>query len=509
MKNIKFNLCYSRMNNESMNISIAALFEIFVACILYWFYLPTSPWLLMFSAIFIPLLLMKSKESIKFGVVLFDEYWNKNAKLDEISLGEIVFYGISLFIFSFQMSFIFLGFFSANLFGNWFLSDGFLLSGSVVFFISVIKGPLDYGINLKYKSQIIFVITFIGFSSPVFIFDWNINIVFYLIRIFIGLLILKYLIVKYKPQSSSNNNYLNARNFDGIFVVLYTPFLLLGIVIRSIIIRIFATAKYLVIGFECIPKNWWEMSMQQDITYSSELLPGAGKISKYMSCDGLFNFDLKRGLSDEYTKTTITVHFIGLLTFKVISLVYRLSLKSTIWLWLPLIFVSIKKFLFPKKYTINDIRLYLFWTTKSIIMPIAICLLFVVFYIYKNNVNSPLLELIDIEGINLEKLRRILFEFDVDRVKIKNLSLTWWFLLLFGVLLPILYVISNSFQALFGVAISRMFAKLDRMPNDENFDKWLRIYLLSINLSLYVLVNFVIWFLINYLFPDVNFGKLN
>jgi hypothetical protein len=108
----------------------------------------------------------------------------------------------------------------------------------------------------------------------------------------------------------------------------------LGIWFRSVAIRFAATAYYLRTGFWEIPKNFGRTLFVEDFYHPAELVPGYYDHPSFTSM-GLLN----RLKSDRYVSWKVA-DAILLIAFFIPAYAYRLSIKATCWVYLPLIYIA-------------------------------------------------------------------------------------------------------------------------------------------------------------------------
>lgn len=105
-----------------------------------------------------------------------------------------------------------------------------------------------------------------------------------------------------------------------------------GVWLRSMFIRIYSTLRHPIAGLRCFPQNWQEILWGLDFTYPPELLPGAARVSQLFNPRGLIvTIKQKNG-----NKVDRAISGTCLICWYVPALLWRWSLKSTLWLWWPL-----------------------------------------------------------------------------------------------------------------------------------------------------------------------------
>lgn len=97
----------------------------------------------------------------------------------------------------------------------------------------------------------------------------------------------------------------------------------LGVWVRSLLIRIMASLRYCRSGLANLPNNWQQLLWVVDVKHEPELLPGLNQIDKQLSLSELLRND------DKYFAYPLAV------IFYLPALLWRWSLKSTLWMWWP------------------------------------------------------------------------------------------------------------------------------------------------------------------------------
>ncbi len=115
----------------------------------------------------------------------------------------------------------------------------------------------------------------------------------------------------------------------------------LGIWLRTLAIRFLATAHFLKAGFWKIPTNFTNTLFVIDARQLPELMPGYRDDSidnDILTCDGILRI-LRREIQ-ERDVFGISTSLIRILIFFIPAYAYRLSIKSTCWLYLPLVYIA-------------------------------------------------------------------------------------------------------------------------------------------------------------------------
>ncbi len=106
-----------------------------------------------------------------------------------------------------------------------------------------------------------------------------------------------------------------------------------GPFIRAFLIRFWATATHLDTGVQALPANWRDLTVRTDLLQPPELLPG-------LPDDHEFRVEYILGHVHEGPVFSKILSLIALPILYLPALLYRYSLKSTVWLYLPLIYIT-------------------------------------------------------------------------------------------------------------------------------------------------------------------------
>ena len=111
------------------------------------------------------------------------------------------------------------------------------------------------------------------------------------------------------------------------------PGIMFGYLLRAMLIRVLATVAHLPKGVKEFPRNWIFLNACSDVKTPPELVPG-------LPMDSVFRLErLISGFNDRSFDDRI-FYSIAIPVFFVPSLLYRYSLKSTAWLYLPIIYIA-------------------------------------------------------------------------------------------------------------------------------------------------------------------------
>ncbi len=103
----------------------------------------------------------------------------------------------------------------------------------------------------------------------------------------------------------------------------------------SIMIRLIASMRYLWRGWLSIPENWYRVGFTEDMRHSPELLPGISRRNATLTLKGLW----QAAKLEKNVYMRLVFYPPLLIAFSVPPILYRISLKSTLWLYFPLVYV--------------------------------------------------------------------------------------------------------------------------------------------------------------------------
>jgi len=106
----------------------------------------------------------------------------------------------------------------------------------------------------------------------------------------------------------------------------------LGVFTRAVFIRCLATARYLLIGINFFPKNWLRLTLLEDAFTPPAIVPGLPERHFLHPTSFLSR---KKMAVDEWVFTLVFLPFVVLPSW-----VYRLTLKSTAWLYAPVAWIA-------------------------------------------------------------------------------------------------------------------------------------------------------------------------
>lgn len=143
----------------------------------------------------------------------------------------------------------------------------------------------------------------------------------------------------------------------------------LNIFLWILYIRCFATLRYPIKGLRNLPANWHRVIWCIDISHTPELLPNIDKVNIKLTLHNIL-----RRISD--AETGIVEKLVLLVLIPIIyipAVMWRWSLKSTLWLWWPLTLLLRQPFKTENIYQMRSVIVKIalgLW--KWIVIPIAI-----------------------------------------------------------------------------------------------------------------------------------------
>jgi hypothetical protein len=185
----------------------------------------------------------------------------------------------------------------------------------------------------------------------------------------------------------------------------------LGIWSRSVAIRVIATARYATVGFWDIPKNFFHNLFLVDFSYPAELMPGYRRFPDFTS-DGL----IKAIRENPYIRLRWFRIFLFPIFF-IPAYAYRLSIKSTCWLYFPMVYiVGIRSLTLSPAHFINKLERAPKERLRRVLASITIFGFIVTTFVY--NIRSELASVFDLKIISPVEY---LFLVDFHRVKVWQL----------------------------------------------------------------------------------------
>lgn len=286
-------------------ISVLSVLETFCALGLYgWlaFHFEHQWWLLI-SAVAAPIILLRSPESKARGLRLLHSYWNQSNKpWNDDSLMDKFFFKIFA-----VMPVLVSGLLSFSLTIIWQRGDdGWTFWLYLILLLLICLVP--------FISELTFLVT--GGASTI-INEGKFSIVWAFLLPFSGKI------------NDSEKKHLQTINLI-VLTQLLIPFVALAIWLRGLLIRIISTLRHPVDGLRNVSTNWRENLLVLDLKHLPELLPGSAQIDSQLSILGLL--DSIQSAKDNQ----VLVRVIFIVCWYIPAVMWRWSLKATLWLWFPL-----------------------------------------------------------------------------------------------------------------------------------------------------------------------------
>ena len=305
-------------------------------------------WWLLVSAVAAPLLLLRSPQSEKLGVEWLKRYKQQSSltwdQLDSKSKILLITLSVLFFIFAYTLFFAQINNPTRN---------SHILSNSFEFMIF-------YTFTVIYLALIF--TTFIGKSSEItlafFIGPSIFGCITYLalqtdtiaiLGVMIGVVI-SYFLIEFPLKNTNHIIFIIPNIIAGACIAL-------GIWLRSLFIRLLATLYYFTNGFKYIKNNLKEILYLIDLTHLPELIPGSTSVSLSFSIKG--NLELIKT-----NKNDAWLYIILIIFWYPASIMWRWSLKATLWLWFPLTLLLRSPFEGKNLDEVRDITAFRITTNK-------------------------------------------------------------------------------------------------------------------------------------------------
>jgi hypothetical protein len=345
-------------------ISVLSVLETFCALGLYgWlaFHFEHQWWLLI-SAVATPVILLRSCQAKILGIKLLRQYWQeKDIKGEKISkLAKAIIISImivNLFIAYylsypflptdkvwtiFRYLFVFLMYLIPSaLIEITLLSSQFMEISNLLFRLSVytikftFAEPLQKSILVSFLKRVVYIlVVFSIFYVTDVLFKDVINEFLKSVVAIAALLALMYAIIIAYRIIGAIVGVIFVLALDIPILMMTSITAALGIFLRGLFIRFFCNLINLKSGVLSLPENWKETLWMIDFTLPPELLPGAAQVDANLSVSGLFR-RIKE--VDGYIEKWLVLMLILILYIP--AIIWRWSLKSTLWTWWLLVLV--------------------------------------------------------------------------------------------------------------------------------------------------------------------------
>lgn len=296
-------------------ISVLALLEIPLAMAFFWWLSSISPWpwLTLIGLMAAPVLLLRSPESVMAGKKMLREYWENE---EEIATAQKWLIGLLSTCLAAGLSY----------WGTQHILHG--QNAWKEFWQGAILGAIVLIFTKIFTSAFFLAFSGIGknISTLVLIFLLAVTG----ICIGVGMSISVTVIVG-MATGVGVSAFLNINITKYILIWLGMPAFVLGIFVRTVLIRLWATLHYWRLGLVTFPRNWRETVCVIDAHHLPELLPGAGEIDSDFSLESLLE-QRARGTAEKKIFTFLYVSTLILIIY-LPALLYRWNLKASAWLW--------------------------------------------------------------------------------------------------------------------------------------------------------------------------------
>jgi len=284
------------------HISVLAVLETLAAVGLYWWlsFRFEWPWFSMVGLLAAPMLLLRSEESIALGVEMLRR-WHNRSEGDVNRKEKVV---VMLIVISIVFFLIINHWLPGNGYGFrsfWLsLADAIMsASGEILTNISIKSRAVIFLINIVILDSLLIIIYILGVTA------------------------IAIMVLGVGAAAGVDGNTMGAWKEKKIIALFFGPTIAFGILLRALLIRWFASLRYLLPGLKCLPYNWRENLLFIDITHPPELLPLARKVDKnFFTVSGIWRSMFDR---NGYWK----IFFICLIiSWYISALSYRWSLKQ-------------------------------------------------------------------------------------------------------------------------------------------------------------------------------------
>ncbi len=347
-------------------------------------------------AVFLPIFLLRSKQSVSLGSSLLNKYWLPlhwhKAKKIQFTVA---------FVVSCSMGALACYLLIANLRNELKSPTAYLsiaVGSYIVFLVSFLTWKCQIVFNFEnQRSANIFTVTastisasFLSLGAVVNRAPYSVTLQFFLCFILLSMLILRSRVKIQKDVNEINpTTYLKKTFVESLFTL---PFLF-ALFLRALYTRVIASLCFIKIGLLNLPKNTNDFFFCIDVFHPIKLIPDAEVIEKSLTAKEvstqLFkSLDLMR--SDWQQISAFLVNLQGLVLYFLIGNIYRWSLKSFAWIWLPFI-ISMRLVLVKSKSEPSDDErrdsslIGIAYFSNPVLLSLALFLLVVILYTLENN----------------------------------------------------------------------------------------------------------------------------
>ncbi|MFA6310381.1 MAG: hypothetical protein WCV99_19675 [Sterolibacterium sp.] len=439
---------------EDRKTSVLAVAETLVALIAYWYF--ANRWLLLVGAVAAPLLLMRSPSSKKLGRTWLQAYWwptlqrwqdfRTSKKIILIGLTSLAAGGTTVLLLG-------------ELPHSWDLGARSATAGAVgILGAGLVFLSIECDLNFERATAKTFAEIFFGGICSTAAGAWIVMGEYAGLCAGLGALLLA--AVGFRARAASGNKGLaGTQRVTLITVFLAIPYML-AVVLRTTAIRVVATLRYLPEGIKAMPENWADISWRMDVYYPASILPEAYEVSGHLTVTGL----LEEVRKESTPLGEKAIYAFSILLYWIPANLYRLSLKSTLWAWWPLLFFSEPVFHgMSDDGRENRTRMTSSWATKSILILGAIYILVylavrmdvkMVQDLFANLLNTGIRD-------GVERANNV--------ISVPPLGIIWWGLLFGSVVVFLLFSYSTKINTLYLNDLDTGRVQLLSAENQEEF----------------------------------------
>lgn len=326
---------------ERGEASWLAILETILAVVAYWgiAWAFDTHFHLMISVLVAPLLLLRSPESVALGVKWFESYWE--ARQGGISkffiASSVIFY---ILLFSVIVKFVEPTIHNDNIIA--FYAILIVAPATLMSIISLFIVSCLVAVDIKYVKF---------FSSTCYKYIYNISTILSMLLVLIFFIIGISMFVFGSPViNGSSGRVLAMIGFLLIGILLLnTGYVALGVWLRTLAIRFAATIRHLPSGMPRVADNWRHALLVVDSHHPAELVPGLASDGERLTITAIVrSLEIGNGRLERLSG------WLARIVWFVVALFYRWSVKSTCWLYLPLVYLA-----WPHKGSDVDDRVWL------------------------------------------------------------------------------------------------------------------------------------------------------
>lgn len=334
---------------ENGQVSVLSVLETIWALGLYYLLVQhfQHHWWLLLTAFAAPIILLRSDSSAALGVKMLKNYWDGN-NYDVSTLEKIitvVLAGAASFALSYWLAQHWLPDHQ-----GWSLFWRSALIGVAAFAVAfaaataVASVGVGYSVGLGYNigafastGGFVFAVALVSAATGGFVFVGSFAVAgsFALAVVIFG--------------TAAFGELTEDERIEIVLSALFLPFLGMGIWLRTLFIRVFASLRHPLQGICNLPLNSYRISWGMDFMHPPELLPDAESVSDALTARGL----LDRFSNSDETEDIVFVS-IFLLIWYIPAQLWRWSLKATLWLWWPLALALAQPFKAENMYQIRQ-----------------------------------------------------------------------------------------------------------------------------------------------------------